>query len=60
MNNLKTVVLSEGVENIPSIAFAGTKNVINLIIPDSVTEIGEDAFEFCDFRGRYGQVYYGI
>ena len=52
-NYIKTVTLSEGITSIAASAFAGTQNVhsygnlTTINLPNSLTEIGENAFAYC-------------
>ena len=52
-NYIKTVTLSEGITSIAASAFAGTQNVhsygnlATLNLPNSLEEIGENAFAYC-------------
>lgn len=46
-NNLKEVVLEEGITNIGSYTFYGCSELTSVSIPDSVTSIGEYAFYDC-------------
>ena len=46
--NLKDVVIAEGVRSIDSLAFAFCNMLESVNIPDSVTEIGPGAFNACD------------
>lgn len=51
--NLKTLIINEGVTTIGDWAFGYfTKLSGNLIIPDTITSIGEFAFFACDFTGN--------
>ena len=43
----KELVIANGVKSIGAQAFAGT-GITKVVIPASVTEIGEDAFAYCD------------
>ena len=45
-NDIKRVVISEGVTKIGRYAFYQCEDLQNIIIPDSVTEIGSEAFEW--------------
>ena len=40
-------IIPEGTKTIPSDAFKGCTELINVVILDSVTEIGECVFEYC-------------
>jgi hypothetical protein len=46
-NNVKTIIISDGVTSIGSSAFWEFGNLTSIIIPDSVTSIGHTAFLFC-------------
>ncbi len=46
-NNLKGVVISEGIKRIGDFAFYERDNLSYICIPDSVTDIGEGAFTGC-------------
>ena len=46
--NIKNVIINNGVTSIGNFAFHGCENLINITIPDSVTSIGDDAFYKCD------------
>ncbi len=46
-NNLKTVIISNGVRNIGKNAFIQCENLINIEIPSSVTSIEVGAFQNC-------------
>lgn len=43
----KALVIADGVESIGDAAFAGT-GIVSVIIPASVTSIGEDVFAYCE------------
>ena len=45
--NEKEVVIPDGVEKIKSMAFYGDRSLEKVVIPDSVTEIGWEAFREC-------------
>ena len=45
--NLKKVVINEGVEKIGNEAFAWCENLIKVQIPESVIDVGEGAFKNC-------------
>ncbi len=45
--SLKSVVITGG-ESIPNAAFSGCTQLTGVIIPDSITNIGEDAFSNCE------------
>ncbi len=47
INQIQTIIISDGVTAIGSNAFQNCGNTISLIIPDSVNEIGENAFNNC-------------
>ena len=49
-NNLKNLVIEDGVKNIGSYAFCCCKNLSNIEIPDSITSIGKYAFQQCGFE----------
>lgn len=46
-DNIKNVIINEGVTNIGSWAFYEFKNLINVKIPNGVINIGDDAFDWC-------------
>ena len=46
-NQIKTVIINEGVEYIGSYAFAGCYSLTSITIPNSVTSIGSSAFRDC-------------
>ena len=46
--NVGTVSFEEGISKIPTRALAGCESITELNIPDTVTEIGDDAFVSCD------------
>ena len=46
-SNLQTVTITSG-DSIPDNVFANCTNLTNVIIPDSVTSIGDSAFAGCD------------
>ena len=46
--NIKSVVISDGLERIGSNSFSGCTNMETITIPSSVTSIGENAFKDCD------------
>jgi len=46
-NDIKTVIIEEGVTSIGRSAFSGCSGLTSVTIPNSVTSIGEDAFEDC-------------
>lgn len=48
INQIKTIVISDGVVSIGCNAFQNCSNVINVIIPDSINKIGESAFGNCN------------
>ena len=45
--SLEQIHLSNGIQRVPSRAFANCSSLTDLYIPDTVTEIGEYAFEGC-------------
>ena len=45
--DIVTVVIEDGVTNIPDNAFSECKKLTNITIPDSVTNIGDRAFRYC-------------
>ncbi len=47
-NNIKSVVINDGVTTIGDYAFFDCGSLTEVTIPDSVTIIGEEAFYFCD------------
>ena len=47
INQIKTIVISDGVVSIGCNAFQNCNNVINVIISDSINKIGESAFDNC-------------
>ena len=46
-DNIKTVLIEQGVTNIGYMAFDGCSNMATITIPESVTSIGEQAFRAC-------------
>lgn len=46
-DNLKNVVINEGIEKIGNEAFAWCENLIKVQIPESVIDVGERAFKYC-------------
>ena len=46
-DNIKTVVIEEGVTSIGYDAFMNCQSLLSVTIPSSVTSIGDDAFWFC-------------
>ena len=47
-DNLKTIIIPNGVTSIGYYAFAYCDNLTSVTIPDSVTSIGDYAFAFCE------------
>lgn len=47
LENLKTVVLPDGIKNISYLCFSGCKSLENINIPNSVRSIGASAFSSC-------------
>ncbi|MDE6004062.1 MAG: leucine-rich repeat protein, partial [Oscillospiraceae bacterium] len=45
--NIKTVIIQDGVTSIGSLAFHGYSNLESVTIPNSMKVIGEHAFEYC-------------
>lgn len=45
--NIKSVIIGNGVTSIGKCAFSDCSNLTNIIIPESVTRIGESAFASC-------------
>ncbi|MCU6767297.1 leucine-rich repeat protein, partial [Blautia ammoniilytica] len=45
--NIKKVVIKQGVTSIGNLAFEGCNNLTSIIIPNSVTSISESAFDGC-------------
>lgn len=43
----KSVVISEGIENIPTYAFAFCTELTEIVLPSTIKHIGEGAFAFC-------------
>ena len=46
-DNIKKVVIEEGVTSIGYDAFMNCQSLLSVTIPSSVTSIGDDAFWFC-------------
>ena len=46
---LRSVVIADGVTEIPSWGFSACSNLTDVVIPDTVTEIGDMAFFDCSF-----------
>ena len=44
-DKIKKVAIENGVTNIGTCAFCNCKNLVSIVIPNSVTSIGEEAFE---------------
>ncbi len=42
-----SIVLEEGITNIPEGLFTGNENIENIVIPSSVTSIAANAFQYC-------------
>ena len=64
MRSLKDVTLSENTKAIDRLAFANCTSLNELKIPESVTEISEDAFQniesqltICGEKGSYAEKY---
>ena len=53
LDHLETLILSEGIENIPSIAFATSPHLTNIVIPSTVTNIHEHAFDGSSINKMY-------
>lgn len=47
MENIRTVVIQEGVRNIGDYAFKGAKDLIEVVYPSTIEKIGAHAFENC-------------
>ena len=47
LNNIKTIIISDGVTSIGAYAFSCCYSLTNVTIPSSVTTIGGYAFEYC-------------
>lgn len=47
IDNIKKVVINDGVTTIGDSAFFNCHNLISVTIPDSVTTIGDSAFQYC-------------
>lgn len=47
LENVKTIIINEGIAEIDAYAFSGCKNLKEIITPDSITSIGHRAFEDC-------------
>ena len=47
LEDIKHVVIEDGVTNISAHAFAFCKELVDVTIPDSVTEIAKSAFAYC-------------
>ena len=62
-SDVRTVVMQEGVESIGARAFYSCSKLTSVVIPASVTMIGEDAFGWCPTvvltvtEGSYGEAY---
>ncbi|UTC65349.1 leucine-rich repeat domain-containing protein [Treponema sp. OMZ 788] len=46
-SGLKSVIIADGVTEIPSLGFSACSNLTDVVIPNTVTEIGESAFLDC-------------
>ncbi len=46
----KTVVIEEGITRIGANAFSNCRDIVNVTIPNTVTEIGESAFACCNIE----------
>ena len=46
-DQIKEVIIGDGITTIATAAFSGCSNLNNVIIPDSVTEIGDNTFQGC-------------
>ena len=60
-SNLKVVVIPETIKDLPVTeigknAFAHSENLVSIVIPESVTTIGENAFEGCSSAKIYCEV----
>lgn len=61
--NIKSVIIKDGVTGIGTNAFKGCTNLIEITIPESVVNIGKDAFGYCSnalllvIADSYGEKY---
>lgn len=46
-NDIRIVIIDNGIESIGAYAFYGCRNIEYISIPDTVTQIGESSFELC-------------
>ncbi|GHV12159.1 hypothetical protein FACS189491_04630 [Spirochaetia bacterium] len=50
-NNLTRISIGKGLKTILGGTFSGNKNLTTLVIPDGITEIGQEAFSGCGLSG---------